>query len=114
MKDVSKMSAQEVIDNELYGFTYIKNQFGARKGIIVAIPRDGSIFIGWSFCNPKDKFNTNEGLVKAIEKAQTSPTMYNFENLPQVVKNQRRILMHSYVEPLVVRMARRWYDPKKK
>lgn len=114
MKDVSKMSVQEVIDSELYGFVYLKNEFGERKGIIAAIPRNGGVYVGWSFCNPKDKFDVNEGLTIAIERAMTNETMYNFDALPEFVKKQRRVLMHDYVEPLVVRMARRWYDPKKK
>lgn len=114
MKDVSMMSVQEVINYELYGFVYLKNEFGERKGIIAAIPRNGGVFVGWSFCNPKDKFDVNEGLTKAIERAMTNESMYNFEGLPEFVKEQRRVLMHAYVEPLVVRMARRWYDPKKK
>jgi len=114
MKDVSKMSAQEVIDNELYGLVYLKNEFGERKAIVVAVPRNGGVYVGWSFCNPKDKFDVNEGLIKAIERAMTNETMYNFDALPEFVKKQRKVFMHAYVEPLVVRMARRWYDPKKK
>jgi hypothetical protein len=109
MKDV-----QDIIDYELYGFTYLKNIDGERKAIVAGIPKNGSVFVGYSFCNPKDDFDVNEGLRIAIERALKNDNMYDFSELPDYAKKQRRVLLHRYVEPLVARMARRWYDPKKK
>lgn len=108
-------AVREIWETGDYCYAYVKNNNGKRLGLVVAIPKKGAVYIGWSFCSPKENgFNLVRGLDEAISRAVNSLTMYDFADLPSWVKKERRTFMKEFVEPLVVRAARMWFDPKPK
>jgi hypothetical protein len=46
--------------------SYVKNEFGDRVGVIVALDKD---LIGWAQCNPKDRFDKYFGIKIAVGRA---------------------------------------------
>ena len=48
---------------------YIRKGKRQKKGVLVAVPVDGQVRLGWSLCHKRDKFNKEFGKKIAISRA---------------------------------------------
>lgn len=67
--------------------SYIRNNKGEPKGVVVAVREGDEVFYGYSLCSPKDKWNKKQGV-----KIATARALARIYNLPKSSKSCEQIV----------------------
>jgi hypothetical protein len=95
----------KMIENEVNGIhQYVRNEKRIPIGVLAAVEADGKVGIAAAMCNPKDKFDTKLGLLKAYSRAQANATKGVNRHLPYKLQNT------SLVEQFKVRTEKFFKD----